>query len=225
MANHDRRWVPLTLALVMLPLCLVACQAPDSVGAPKKAGIIVISTAVKGSPSAVPTFLPLTIGVWTAAATPDAHAGAKDNDNTHISVNIYILCMLQDATEGGVLGPAGNEQIHVSLTGPVTQSFTGTTDANGLAQVHVSFTDTRPNTPVTVNVTTTWHGATYHGQTYLILGDAGTPSPSPSPSANPSPATAPTNAPEPTSVPESTPTDQPQPTATSTTDPTATPGP
>jgi hypothetical protein len=121
--------------------------------------------------------LPLTIGVWATAASPGAHAGAKDNDNTIISTNIYILCMLHDVTEGRVLGPAGNQQIHVRLTGPVTQSFTGTTDAKGLAQVHVSFTDMRPNTLLTVDVTTTWHGTTYHEQTSLILGDAGTPSP------------------------------------------------
>jgi hypothetical protein len=178
MAHHKRRWVLLTLALVMLPLGLVACLAPDSAGAPKKAVIIVISTAVNGSPLAVPTFLPLTIGVWTAAATSIAREGHKGKDSTNISVNIYILCMLHDATKAGVLGPAANQQIHVSLTGPVTQALTGSTDANGLAQVRVSFAAARPNTPETINVTTTWHGATYHGQTYLILGDAGTPSPS-----------------------------------------------
>jgi hypothetical protein len=191
MATHARRWALLSLALAMLALGLVACQAPDSAAARGKSGNIVVSPAVAGSSSPTPTLSPLTIGVWTSTMTP----GARD------TITIYVLCMLQDPSRGRLTGPAVGIAIRVRLSDPVNQSFTGTTGRDGLAQVRVSFTDAHPGKPVIVDVVTVWHGMTYQGQTYFLPGAGGVPSPtpSPSPSLTPSPASTlpPTPAPSP----------------------------
>lgn len=223
MAKQNRPWVPLLLALTMLPLCLVACQAPSSADPRGKAKPIVVSTAVGGNSSAVPTLSPLTIGIWTSNTGSETPTPATQTPTAQqtIRITIFILCMLQDSAHGGTIGPATNLQVHVHLTGPVTQSYTGTTDNGGLAQMRATFTDAHPSKPISVNVTTSWHGATYQGQTFLILGDEGTPSPSPSPSVSP---TAPTGTdPTPTTGPDPTATTEP--TATTAPDPTAAAGP
>jgi hypothetical protein len=216
MAKHTRRWAPLLLALVLLALCLVACQAPGSADAQGKTGKLLISTAVAGSSSPTPTLPPFTIGVWTSPTTPTTPTpGARE------SLTIYVLCIVQDPARGGPIGPAVGLQLGVRLSGPITQSFTATTGRDGLAQVRVSFAAAHPGKPVTVDVVTTWQGVTYQEHTFLMLGAGGvpTPTPTPSPAATSSPATSPTPGPKPTATPA------PKPTATTAPKPTATTGP
>ena len=245
MTKHVRHWAPLTLALVMLPLCLVACQVPSIADATGKIRTIAISTSDGSSSTPLPPLSPLTMGIWASTdapptQTPTPHAGTQVN----ISATIYILCTLHDPASGQQLGPAAGLSLRMHLSGPITQSSTGTTGGNGLAQFHLDFAEAQPSKPLTVNVSATWNGVTYQGQSVFVFGDdSSTPSPSPStsPTIGPEPTTATTpeptsttapeptstTAPEPTSttVPEPTSTTVPEPTATDTPEPSATTGP
>jgi len=178
----------LWLALALLAVCLVACQAPGSAAdqGKKTSGNLVLSTAVGGSPSATPTLPPLFISVWTSTMAP----GTSD------SLTIYVLCMVQDPALGELVGPAVGLPVRLRLSSPINQSYTATTSRDGLAQVRVSFTGVHPGQPVIVEVAATWHGATYRGQTVFMPGAGGAPSPTPSPASTPTPASSPTETPE-----------------------------
>jgi hypothetical protein len=170
MATHPRRWTLLLLALATLVVSLVACQAPG--GNPPSSnntGAIIISTPVGDSASATPVFPPFTIGAWPSDTTPNASD----------TITIYVICQMQDPSMNTPSKPAVGLKVRVSILDPIDQSFTKTTGKDGIAIVNVTFKDSHPGAPVTVNVSTTWKGVNYTRQIYFTPAPQGKPSPSP----------------------------------------------
>jgi hypothetical protein len=170
MATHTRRWALLLLALATLAVSLVACQLPSSDPTPSNStGAIIISTPVGDSASATPVFPPFTIGAWPSDTTPNASD----------TITIYVICQTQDPSMNTLSKPAVGLRVRVSILDPINQSFTKTTGADGIASVKVSFKDSHPGAPVTVNVSATWKGVNYTRQIYFTPAPQAKPSPSP----------------------------------------------
>ncbi|HEV8194274.1 MAG TPA: hypothetical protein VGP82_22720 [Ktedonobacterales bacterium] len=195
MAIHQRRWALLLLALATLLVSLVACQAPGGSSTPPgNTGAIIISTPVGDSASATPVFPPFTIGAWPSDTTP----------NVSDTITIYVICQMQDPSMNTPSKPAIGLKVRVSILDPINQSFTKTTGADGIAAVKLSFKDSRPGTPVTVNVSTNWKGVNYTRQIYFTPAPQAKPSPSPGGGGTPGPGGTPpaTPIPPPTEPPK-----------------------
>jgi hypothetical protein len=185
----------LLLALATLLVSLVACQAPGGSSTPPgNTGAIIISTPVGDSASATPVFPPFTIGAWPSDTTP----------NVSDTITIYVICQMQDPSMNTPSKPAIGLKVRVSILDPINQSFTKTTGADGIAAVKLSFKDSRPGTPVTVNVSTNWKGVNYTRQIYFTPAPQAKPSPSPGGGGTPGPGGTPpaTPIPPPTEPPK-----------------------
>ncbi len=215
--KYTQWWATLLLALMTLALSLSACQVPLDSSASANTAAVVVATDVAGSSSATPSVPPFTIGVWTSNSSPQARG----------TITVYILCMTQDQTTGGPSGPASGIHVRIKVLAPINRTYSGTTAADGTAAVKVKYDDKHSGSPVAVDVTATWHGATYQGQTYFTPAPQGTVSPTPSrtsttpipnasPSITPSTPTAIAAPPTPTSAPIDTPAPESPPTPTPT---------
>src|SRR5262245_23386030 len=171
MATHPKRWALLLFALASLAVSLVACQTPIGGGSPAvgNAGPIIISTPLGGSSSPTPEALPFTIGIWPSNTTPDASD----------TITLYVICQIQDPTMTTPSKPAVGVRVVVNVRDPINQSYTKTTDRKGVAAVKVSFKDSHPGSPVTVDVSATWKGKNYSRQISFTPSPQAQPSPSP----------------------------------------------
>ncbi len=188
MATHPTRWALLLLALATLLVALVACQTPTADGSSSSGntGAIIISTPVGGSTSPTPAFPPFTIGAWPSNTTPDASD----------TITIYVICQLQDPTMTTPSKPAAGVKVRVNILDPINQSYTKTTGKDGIATVKFSFKDSRPGSPVTVEVSTTWQGVTYSREIFFTPAPQAKPSPSPGTGGTPGPGVTPPATPE-----------------------------
>jgi hypothetical protein len=199
MTTHIRRWALLFVALALLAaFALAACGQPGgaSLYNANYARAAVLSTPGAGS-GPMPTFPPFTIGAWPSNSMP---AAGK-------SVIIYVTCQIQDPTMARPSQPAVGQTVHVRLLDPVNQTYTGTTDAGGIAAVRVAYNHARARTPILIVVTSTWKGTTYQGQTtFTPASSTGapvdeTPQPGATPSAPPLATVTPAPQPQPTATP------------------------
>ena len=219
MTTHTRHWTLLLVALALLAVALAACGQPggSSLSGASYARAATLSTP-GGDSGPMPAFPPFTIGAWPSNSMPAAGR----------SVIIYVTCQIQDPTMARPSQPAAGQKVYVRLLDPVNQTYTGTTDAGGIAAVRVAYNHARARTPILIVVTSTWQGTTYQSQTTFtpasstgapvdVIRQPGappplatvTPAPQPQPTATPAPAPpTPTPLPPP---PKPTPTPTPVP--------------
>ncbi|HEX9037776.1 MAG TPA: hypothetical protein VF808_12395 [Ktedonobacterales bacterium] len=177
MSVHARRFALLMVAMSMLSVTLVACQVSGASGAGATTGSsFTFTTPNAGHLSPTPTFPTFTIGAWPSNYSPQA----LDN------ITIYVLCRVQNASMSGPASPPPPITVTVQVGAPINKTLTGTTDANGLAAISLSFSDPSPGTPVTVTVFTNWQNATYRNSTFFTPGATNTPTPKATSSATPS---------------------------------------
>ena len=186
MGLQVRRLGILAVALSVLSVALVACQAPAVTGSSTGGGSTGISliTQAAGSLSPTPTFPPITIGAWPSSYSP----GNPD------TITIYAILRVQDQSMQTPSQPP-NPGLPVSflIGAPINQSATVKTGPDGVAATTVAFSDPSPGVPVIVTVTVTYKGVPYSNQTFFTPGATFTPTPkatagkTPSPGASPSP--------------------------------------
>ena len=176
MGLQARRFATLLVALSMLSVALVACQAPavsGSGGSSANQGFA-LSTPPPASPT--PTFPPFTIGAWPSNYSP----------NNPDTITIYVICRTQDQSmKTPAQPPNPGVKVSVLVGAPINQSFTATTGPDGIATVQVAFSDPAPGTPVIVTVTANYNGATYSNQTFFTPGATFTPTPTAGASTTP----------------------------------------
>lgn len=180
MGLQARRFVILLAALSSLSVTLVACQvtgASPSSGSSTGSGFT-FTTPNPNSQSPTPTFPAFTIGAWPSNYSPQA----LDN------ITIYVLCRVQNPSMTGPASAPPPLTVTIQIGAPINKTMTGTTDANGLAAIPVSFSDPTPGTPVQVSVFTNWNGITYRNGTFFTPGATNTPTPK----ASPTPGVTPT---------------------------------
>jgi hypothetical protein len=174
---HARRFALLLVALSTLSVTLVACQVSGSSGGSgtDTGSTLTFQTPNAGKISPTPTFPLFTIGAWPSNYSPQA----LDN------ITIYVLCRVQSPSMTGPATAPSTVTVTVLVDAPINKTLTGTTDANGMAAIPLSFTDPNPGTPVQVTVYTTWNGVTYRNATFFTPGATYTPTPKPTATGNP----------------------------------------
>jgi hypothetical protein len=177
--DRARRFVTLLAAFAFLSVTLVACQVTGTNSGNNNAsgsGGYTFTTPNAASQSPTPKFPTFTIGAWPSNYSP------QPLDN----ITIYVLCRVQPTNMSGpATAPNGPLTITVQVEAPINQVYHGTTDANGLAAIPVSFSDSKPGTPVQVIVSTQWNGQPYSNSTFFTPGATLKPSPTPTGSVTP----------------------------------------
>ena len=174
--GQAQRFVMLLAALSVLSVTLVACQVAGSGGAGGNTNsTFTFKTPNPKSQSPTPTFPAFTVGAWPSNYSPQA----LDN------ITIYVLCRVQNASMTGPAQAPSPITVTIQVGAPINKTLTGTTDANGLAAIPLSFSDPSPGTPVSVTVYTNWEGHPYTNQTFFTPGATYTPTPTTGPSVTP----------------------------------------
>ena len=142
MGVQARRFAILVVALSVLSVALVACQADGASGwwgAATGKSLTFTTPAV----SPTPTFPSFTIGAWPSNYSPD-------NPDT---ITIYVICRAQDPTmQTPAKPPNPGVPVTIFVQGAINQTFTATTGPDGIATAQVAFSDPNPGVPVIVQV-------------------------------------------------------------------------
>ncbi len=175
MGVQARRLAILLVALSVLSVALVACQAPAVTGGGGGGGAgFTLVTPSANAASPTPTFPPFTIGAWPSNYSP----GNPD------TITIYVICRAQDQSmQSPPQPPNPGVSVTVLIGTPINQTLTATTGADGIAAVQVAFSDPSPGVPVQVQVTATYKGVSYTNSTFFTPGATFTPTPSTTPGA------------------------------------------
>jgi hypothetical protein len=174
MGQQARRFAIMVVALSVLSVALVACQATVVPGGSATGKAFSLITPGAGSPT--PTFPPFTIGAWPSNYSP----GNPD------TITIYVICRAQDQTmQTPAQPPNPGVSVTILIGTPINQSATATTGTDGIATAQVAFSDPNPGVPVTVTVTATYKNATYANTTFFTPGATFTPTPTGGPSTTP----------------------------------------
>lgn len=181
MSARPKRLALLTITFGVIAVALVACQAPTSpVSSANNNGVNVFHTPNPNLASPSPTFPPFTVGAWPSNYSP----GNKDN------ITIYVLCRVQDPTMNGPAKPPAQQlQVTVNLEAPVNQTYSGQTDADGLAAIPIQFDDPSSGLPVVVDVVVNYSGQTFEAQTFFTPNPTASPTPTAGPAGTPGGAT------------------------------------
>lgn len=187
MGVQARRFAVLVVALSVLSVALVACQATALPGSGGGSGANGKSLTFNSTPAAVsptPTFPPFTIGAWPSNYSP----------NNPDTITIYVICRTQDPTmQTPAKPPNPGVPVTIFVQGAINQTFTATTGPDGIATAQVAFSDPNPGVPVIVQVSAPYNGHTYVNQTFFTPGATFTPTPSTTPGTTPgtTPSTGP----------------------------------
>ncbi|MGH2505476.1 MAG: hypothetical protein ACRDID_23440 [Ktedonobacterales bacterium] len=192
MSVQVRRFIIMVVALGMLSVALVACQAtaitPPGSGNSGQGSTLTFATAAANAVSPTPTFPVFTIGAWPSNYSP----GNPD------TITIYVICRVQDPTmKSPAVPPNPGVTTTIFVEGAVNQTFTATTGSDGIATAQVAFSDPNPGVPVVVQVSATYNGQTYKNQTFFTPGATFTPTPAGGPNVTPgtTPGTTPSTGP------------------------------
>lgn len=177
MSARPKRLALLTIIFGVIAVALVACQAPTSpVSSSNDNGVNTFHTPNPNLASPSPTFPPFTVGAWPSNYSP----GNKD------SITIYVLCRVQDPSMNGPAHPPSQQlNVTVNLEAPVNQTYSGQTDASGLAAIPVQFDDSASGTPVVVDVIVNYSGQTFEAQTFFTPNPTVGPTPTVTPGGTP----------------------------------------
>jgi len=194
MGLQARRFAILAVALSVISVALVACQAPaasGSGGAATTGGSFSFTTP-GANVSPTPTFPAFTIGAWPSNYSP----------NNPDTITIYVICRTQDPSMKTPAQPPNPPvQVTILVGAPINQSATVTTGPDGIATTQIAFSDPTPGIPVIVGVTATYNGAVYSNQTFFTPGATFTPTPTAGPSTTPGTGGAPGASPTGTATP------------------------
>jgi hypothetical protein len=172
MTAPAKRFALFVLALSIIAVIFVACASPSASlptgNGNNNGGVTGFHTPAPNNGQPTPTFPPFTIGAWPSNYSPG------NND----TITIYVLCRIQDPTMmSPSKPPAAGLGVSIILSGPAGGSYSGATDADGLAAVQFTINDPHSGQPVTVTASTTYNGQAYSATTFF------TPNPGAKPTA------------------------------------------
>jgi hypothetical protein len=84
--------------------------------------------------------------------------------------------------------PAQHLQVTVIVGAPVNQTYTGTTDNDGIAAIPLALHDPASGTPVVVQASVNYGNATYTAQTFFTPAPAKPPTATPGSKGKPTPS-------------------------------------
>lgn len=177
MSAQVKRSALLVVALSVIAVSLVACQAPTTpVQTSNNAGVTGFHTPIPGGGSPTPTFPPFTMGAWPSNYSP------QNNDN----ITIYVLCRVQVASmDQPSYPPKSGVTVTISLNGPIGGTYSAQTDSDGLAAIPIQLNDPASGQPVTVVATASFNGQTYSAYTFFTPNPVAKPTPTANPGGGP----------------------------------------
>lgn len=186
MSAQVKRFAMLVVALSVIAVALVACQAPTTpVSTSNNNGVTGFHTPIPGGGSPTPTFPPFTMGAWPSNYSP------QNNDN----ITIYVLCRIQVPSMTKPSYPPPQLTVTISLNGPIGGTYSAQTDGDGLAAIPIQLNDPASGQPVTVVATTSYNGQAYTAYTFFTPNPAAKPSPTPNATGTPGGDSTPTTTP------------------------------
>lgn len=167
MTGNPKRPGLLAVAFAILALALVACQAPATSVTPlTNNAVTTFHTPSPESPT--PTFPPFTVGTWPSNYSPG------NND----TITIYVICRVQPKSmDGPPTPPQQHLNVTIVLNGPISGTYSGTTDDDGLAAIPITINDPYSGKPVTVVATVDYNGQSFKSSTFFTPSPSVTPSP------------------------------------------------
>jgi hypothetical protein len=180
MTGGTKRWMIACVTLCVLAIALVACDSSPVPGSSNGNGAVPgFKTPNPGLFTPTPTFPPFTVGAWPSNYSP------QKND----TVTIYVLCRVQVASMNGPSTPPSSA-LSVHINAPdLSKQADGSTDAEGLAAIPITYVGAATGKPVRVYISVTYKGKVYTAETLFTpdVSHQPTPTANPSPSASPSP--------------------------------------
>jgi hypothetical protein len=161
MTAPAKRFGLLVVALSIIAVVFVACATP-SASLPNSngngnGGVTGFHTPAPNNGQPTPAFPPFTIGAWPSNYSP------ANND----TITIYVLCRKQDQSMQNPPQPAANLGVSIILSGPTSGTYSGNTNADGLAAITFTINDPNSGQPVTVTASTTYGGQAYSATTFF----------------------------------------------------------
>lgn len=187
MSAQVKRFALLLVALSVIAVALVACQAPTTpVTTSNNTSVTGFHTPIPGGGSPTPTFPPFTMGAWPSNYSP------QNNDN----ITIYVLCRVQVASmDKPSYPPTQTLTVTISLNGPIGGTYSAPTDSEGLAAIPIQLNDPASGQPVTVVATANYNGQTYTAYTFFTPNPAAKPTPTAGATGTPGGDATPTDTP------------------------------
>ena len=169
MSAQVKRSALLVVALAVIAVAFVACQAPTTpIQTSSNTGVTGFHTPIPGGGSPTPTFPPFTMGAWPSNYSP------QNNDN----ITIYVLCRVQVASMDKPSYPPSQQlTVTISLNGPIGGTYSAQTDTDGLAAIPIQLNDPASGQPVTVVATANYNGQTYTAYTFFAPNPQAKPTP------------------------------------------------
>jgi hypothetical protein len=182
MRTPARHLALLVTAATMLATSLAACAAAGGGIGPSSNGSNAITFTTPDTSQFTPTpgFPPFTIGAWVSNYSPNI------SDN----ITIYVICRVQDQTMQTASHPPSQPvSVSVILSGPINDTLSGTTGADGIAAIPYTVNDPYVGQPVDITANAVWQGQTYSARSFFTAApgtaptatSASGPTPSPTP--------------------------------------------
>jgi hypothetical protein len=158
MRTQPRCLALFVLAATLLATALAACSAAGAAPLNNGPNSFVFSTPDTSQYTPTPQFPPFTIGAWVSNFSPNI------SDN----ITIYVICRVQDPSmQTPSRPPSSPVSVNVILSGPINDTLSGTTGADGIAAIPYAVNDPYVGEPVTITANVQWQGHTYSAQSFF----------------------------------------------------------
>lgn len=158
MRNQARHFALLVATLALMAVSLAACGGAGNAFSSSASNGVPFSTPDSSQDTPTPQFPVFTIGAWVSNYSP----------NVNDSITIYVICRVQDPTMQTASKPPPQPiSVRVVLSGPINDTLTGTTGADGIAALPYTVNDPFVGQPVDVYAYASYPGGPWVARSFF----------------------------------------------------------